>query len=124
MLRTSEATSDSTGFPVLLMVFASMVVGMLTIMAFRMIMSMADTYQHNSFVQVQTAFESIAFALLLLVLEHVLACAQEIGPTQIGSLLNLAWMMTMNSVYTYLARMVNDLENHRTETVRSVGSRW
>ena len=35
---------------------------------------------------------------------------------QLGAVLNLIWMMVMNSLYTALATRINDLENHRTET--------
>lgn len=34
-----------------------------------------------------------------------------------GTLLNLAWMMCMDIVYGWLATAINDLENHRTESI-------
>jgi len=77
------------GVPTLAFIFGIMVTGMLTIMAFRLVM-LNDAFDNDFF-----------------------------GPdnaTLVGSAANLVWMIAMNNVYLLLAKYINNLENHRTES--------
>ncbi|KAL1507509.1 hypothetical protein AB1Y20_008344 [Prymnesium parvum] len=79
------------GLPLLATVFVTMVIGMLTIMAVRMIMITSAELKDDKWFGPQNA-------------------------TNWGTALNLVWMMLMNNVYLALAGWINNLENHRTDS--------
>jgi len=68
-----------------------MVVVTVMIMVFRMLMTSASQFRDN-------------------------ALFNPANSSIIGSLLNIAWITIMNIVYGKLAKLFNDLENHRTDT--------
>ena len=105
------------GVPVLLTIAAVMMIVTLSILTFRMLMSISLQFEDDPHFNSSTA--GIVGAVLYnsrSSFAHASSCTAEKPLPALPQVLNTLWITVMGLVYKDVARRINDFENHRTET--------